>query len=147
MEGLFGLPGWVGDTISLVSLAIGAPALILWLLGRKDANRKLNVEEGGLTVDQFNAALPAYQGLLTDVRAELATSKAETATVVAQLEEAEGVIEDVRDEVYVLHNSVIKLRELISRLISKHHFVLTPEELDELEQTKPGPLKRPGRKK
>lgn len=117
------LPDWVRDGLSLVALIFGTPGIILFLLGRKGANRKLIVEESGVTVDQFNAALPAYKDLLD--RANKDRDEA-----LAKLSEYKEELDDVRDK----QNRLIRL---IFTVAARGDLELTPNEQSELEASKP----------
>lgn len=128
MFGIF--PDWVGDTLTLVAMVFGTPGLILFFLGRKDANRKLQVDEGGLTVEQFNAALPAYKDLLD--RASSGKKEAED-----KLKEYDKRFEEVEK----------RQEELVSifvRILRKNNITLTESELGELEHTQPNFKRRFG---
>ena len=126
---MFGfLPEWVGDTLSLLALVTGLPAILLWFLNRKDANRKLKVEEGGLTVSQFNAALPAYQDMLN--RAD------------AERKEAVRLSLEYKEELNEVREKQDRLIQLITALVARTGIVLTAAEIEELEATRPRPFRR-----
>lgn len=118
---MFGfLPDWVGDTLTIIAVVLGTPGIILWALNRKQANRKLEVEEGGLTVSQFNAALPAYKDLL---------DRADTA--------ANDAREDARSakrEVNILERKLARAIRLLMSIIQRANIQLTPEEEKELSE-------------
>ena len=57
------LPDWLGDILVLVAFVLGPSGFIWSILQRKDANRKLVVDEGGLSVSQFDSLNAAYEGL------------------------------------------------------------------------------------
>lgn len=120
-EGLF--PDWVGDIVALIAMVIGLPGIILFFLNKKSANRKLVVEEGGLTVEQFNAALPAYKDLLNRANADK--------------KEAVDTMKLYKDELDVVNNKQDRLIQLFLRVLSRASITLTPDEIEELEATRP----------
>lgn len=137
---MFGfLPEWVGDTLTLVAIFVGTPGVILWFLNRKGANRKLEVEEGGLTVAQFTATLPAYQDLLNraGVREEAANQIATAATERA---------EQFKTELEIVENKLDRAILLFQKVIARSNIELTQEEMFELESTKPSAEHRRSRK-
>ena len=118
---MFGfLPDWVGDTLTIIAVVLGTPGIILWTLNRKQANRKLEVEEGGLTVSQFNAALPAYKDLLD--RANSAAS------------EAGKDARSAKKEVNILERKLARAIRLLMSIIQRANIQLTPEEEKELSE-------------
>lgn len=138
MFGIF--PDWVGDTLSLIAVVVGTPGLILWFLGRKDANRKLVVEEGGLTVEQFNAALPAYKDLLDRSNKErdaaIEREEALTKDFKAYRDETSATVADLK-------TGQQGLRRLVLKLIAQHEYQPTDEEREILEMTAPRKRTRP----
>lgn len=118
---MFGfLPDWVGDTLTIIAVVLGTPGIILWGLNRKQANRKLEVEEGGLTVSQFNAALPAYKDLLD--RADAAAS------------DARKDARSAKREVNILERKLARAIRLLMSIIQRANIQLTPEEEKELSE-------------
>lgn len=118
---MFGfLPDWFGDTLTVIAVVLGLPGIILWVLNRKQVNRKLEVEEGGLTVSQFNAALPAYKDLLD--RADNAAAKAQTEAT------------DAKREVNTLERKLARAIRLLMAVIQRANIQLTPEEEKELQE-------------
>jgi hypothetical protein len=126
---MFGfLPDWVGDTLTLIALVLGTPGIILYLLGRKDANRKLVVDEGGLTVDQFNAALPAYKDLLD-------RSNKDRDAAISKMGEYKVELDNIRD-------NQERLVKLFLSVVARSNITLTADERAELEATRPKSFRR-----
>lgn len=72
------------QTLLLGVAGAAIPALLAWFLGRKGANKKLEIEEGALEVTQFEAQTKAYQDLLTrSNEAVKASNEAATAAYAA----------------------------------------------------------------
>ena len=78
----------------ILALAVGTPGIILFLLNKRNANKKLEIDESKLTVDQFNAALPAYKDLLD--RANKAT-KESLAELASYKSERVGIMQELSD--------------------------------------------------
>lgn len=142
----------------VVGLAVGTPGIVLFLLNRRNANQKLRIDENKLTVEQFNAALPAYRDLLDrankatkDALAELAsykeervkfqqdlaTSKEERITFqqdLADLRDAKGQQDE---ELNKTNDKLEKLRSLVQNYVTRTGVQMTTEELAIFEDTKP----------
>lgn len=116
MDVLAAVWGVASNVISVLAVAVGGPSLLLWRLGRKDANRKLTVEEGGLGVSRFNAIAEAYQDQLDRADARITT--------------LEGVLRGVMAKLSGLHR-------LVTRYAERTGVAMTPDELIELETTRP----------
>lgn len=124
------LPGWVSDLLTLLAFIVGPSGVIWLILNQRNANRKLKVEEigadvqqGGLTVDQFNAALPAYKDLLD-------RSNEDRDKALAQLAEYKA-------ELNKFHQRHERLTRLFLVVVKQHNVQLTQEQMDELEATRP----------
>lgn len=117
------LPAGVGDALSLVAMVLGLPGIILYFLNKNQANRKLVVEEGGLTVEQFNAALPAYRDLLDRANADRKVAIETMETYKTEW-----------DDVMAKQDRIL---QLLSRIVARGNITLTPEEVAELEATRP----------
>jgi hypothetical protein len=135
MFGIF--PEWVGDTVTIIATVLGLPGLILWFLGRKDANRKLVVEESGLTVAQFNAALPAYKDLLDRANNERDAADKEKQEAFAKVVPLEKELSQTRAEVHSLDDKLKEAVELFRTVIERSEITLTHEELRRLERITP----------
>lgn len=84
--------------ILLALLAGSVPGVILFYLNRKGANKKLQLEEGGLTVTQFQAQTLAYQDLLDRSNSALTEANNKLNTSNAKLEEAVAELATYRAE-------------------------------------------------
>ena len=136
------LPGWVGDILTLLAFVLGPGGVIWLILSQRQANRKLRVEEiganvssqvakGSLTVDQFNAALPAYRDLLD-------RSNKDRDAALAKMEEYKGELDEVKEKQE-------RLVKLFLQVVKRSNVQLTKEELEELEATRPRPIPRRGK--
>lgn len=146
-------PTWVSDALLILTFLAGPTGVIWGILQRKDANRKLVVEEGSLEIDQFQVQRQAFNDLLREqreinsgaaatlasVRAELVESRQQLASVRAELvesgEQRAHLSEDVKD----LRNALDKVRNLFEQVISQNGVVLTEEEAFVFETTRPRP--------
>lgn len=128
---MFGiLPDWVGDSLSLLALVLGTPGVVLFFLGRKGANRKLEVEEGGLSVTVFNAQTAAYKDLLDRANTRAANAEKEA-------KEANEKIDALQQEYAHMNSKINRLYNLFNRVLARNKIILTEEERTELEETKP----------
>lgn len=130
------LPKWIGDLLALLGTVLGLPAIILFFLGKNNANRALKVDESGAEVSEFEALRKAYK----DDKAE-----AETKRIAAELK-AEGVqreLEEVRGEVDHLRTDVGILRRLINGFVRRYKITMTDEERTDFDSTKPRSAVRP----
>lgn len=129
------LPPWLANTLILAAFLLGGTSPLWLFLQRKDANRKLVVEEGSLDVSQFDALTKTYQDLLT--RANNATAAA-----VAEVEKSQKAREDMQAEFEELRASQHQLRDLFRRVVARSNITLTPDEQREFDATKPRPRRR-----
>jgi len=135
-----------------VSLIVGTvPGVIFFVLNRKGANKKLDIEEGGLNVNQFDVQTKAYQDLLNrankateEALAELATYKKERTRLMEQVEEQgrkirklEKADEDKTGELEDARRKVEQLRSLFTAILTRTGIVMTPEEQEIFEATQP----------
>jgi len=119
-----------GQTI-LISLITGCvPATLLWLLNRKGANTKLKLDEGGLSVTQFNAQTAAYQDLLDRSNKALAEALTELKSYKSERAELNKRVENQG-------NMLERLRELFTSYVTRVGIPMTEEELAVFESTKP----------
>lgn len=130
------LPNWVGDVASILSLPAILVAIVTWLLGRKDANRKLIVEEGSLKKSEFDSFTEAQNAALNAARAEASAAKREA-------DEANDRL-DLMDDLYDgMREAIHRLRSLVRKVVANASYQMTKDELAEFEATKP--LPRPPR--
>lgn len=144
--------------VSVIAAAIGLPGLILFFLNRKDANRKLDLEAGSLTVDQFQAQTAAYQDLLDRANSALSEANAKLAEAVTQIdnfkeerEELQRKVSDLERAVSSLEKSdtektqqltdtntkLDRLRTLFTSVVDRAKIELTYEEQRIFEETHP----------
>lgn len=134
------LPKWVGDLFALAGPVLGIPAIILFLLGKNNANRSLQVDESGAEVSEFEALRKAYK----EDKAE-----AEAKRIAAELK-SEGVsneLASVHEEVNELRSDVGILRRLITSLVRRNRITMTDDERRDFEATKPRGRPRAAAKK
>lgn len=123
---MFGfLPAWVGDLMLIAAFIVGPSGFIWAYLQNKGANRKLVVEESGLSVTAFNAATAA-------ALAEVKESREDREAMRGQISH---LIEDNEDLRYK-HN---QLRQLFIEVIRHNDMVLTPSQQAVFESTRPKP--------
>jgi hypothetical protein len=124
------LPAWVGDLSSVLGVPAIVIAVLMWALGRRDANRKLDVDEGALKRSEFDSFTEAQNKALEGARKESHDAKVE----------ADGVSDrlDLMDELYdQMREAIDTLRSLMRRILAKTKYEMTPEEKAEFESTKP----------
>lgn len=123
------MPDWVGDTLSVLGPALGLPAIISIILTRRNANRKLQVEEGGLKVSEFEALRTAYREDRLEAEATADTLRNE--------------INGLRDDLDAFREMVRSLRSLFQRVVTRAEVTLTAGEQREFEATRPPVRRRP----
>jgi|SRR5690606_5436667 len=136
---MFGfLPDVVGDIFILISFVVGPGGVIWLLLAQKGANKKLEVDElgvrGSLTVDQFNAALPAYKDLLDRSNKERDAALAVAKDYKTTLESYKQELDDVKEDLG-------EMRSLVKKMVDDGRVILSPEEYRILENTRPKPFR------
>jgi len=135
---MFGvLPDWVGDTVTILAAVLGLPGIILWVLSRKQANRKLVVDEGGLTVAQFNAALPAYKDLLDRANDEREAAEKERDEALRKIGPLEHELYKTQSEVNSLDDKLEEAVQLFTTVIERSEITLTSDEARRLARIKP----------
>lgn len=136
----------ITQILTLAGITGAIPTIILGLLSRKGANKKIQIEEGSLGVSVFGAQAKAYQDMLD--RVQRSAEIAEAAALQAQkaLENALGELNAARLEreaiAVRLDEQGVKLdrlRTLFNQVIARSNIELTKAELSELEATKPEP--------
>lgn len=131
------LPEGLQDVLTIVAVIAGPSGIIWLILQNKQANRRLKVEEtgadvqsrvaeGSLTVEQFNAALPAYKDLLD-------RSNKDRDAAIAKMDEYKAELDEIRDK-------QDRLVKLFTAVVKRANITLTDAELKELEETKPRPF-------
>lgn len=139
-------------------LVASVPVALLFTLQRRGANKKLKIDEGGLTVTQFNAQTSAYQDLLDRANAsleaanhnlavsvaELETYKSERVKLMAQVEEQGRKIDRLEkaddtksEELADTRHKLETLRTLFETYVQRTGVPMTPEEQKVFEDTKP----------
>lgn len=130
------LPDWIGDLLSVLGLPAVILAFIVWLLGRRDANRRLTVDEGTLKKSEFDSFTEAQREQLKISQQEAKDAKAEADDNADRVDTLEDLYDNMRD---VIH----RLRNLFRKVVAKTGYTMTAEEIAEFEATKP--LPRPPR--
>ena len=128
--------------LSLVGIGTAVPAIILFLLQRRNANKKLEIEEDTLSVNVFNAQTKAYQDLLDRADRTTQAALAELKTYQAERKEILKKV-DMQNEVLELTNTNLqKIRTLFQAVVKRSNIVLTPAEQKVFDETKPIELVR-----
>jgi Mg2+ and Co2+ transporter CorA len=143
---MFGfLPGWVGDVLTLAAFVLGPSGFVWAFLQQKGANRRLKVDEitaestvkvqeGALTVDQFNAALPAYKDLLDRSNHD----RDEAIDKMEQMEkDHKSEVAKYKRELSTVNANQRRLIRLLRSIVKQNNIILTEEQLAELETTQP----------
>lgn len=133
------LPEWVGQLSSILGLPAIIIAILVWALGRRDANRKLVVDEGTLKKTEFEAVTSEYDNLLKSSQADAAAAKTDAK---AAKDEADSVSDrlDIMDGLYdEMRDIIMSLRGIVQKLMRKTNYEMTQVELTEFEATKPPP--------
>jgi hypothetical protein len=130
------LPDWVGQFLSV----LGAPAILLaivvFILGRKQANRKLDVDEGTLKRSEFDSFTEAQNTALADARSQASNAQNTANSANDRLD----VMDDMYDQ---MRDSINWLRTFVKKLLSQPTaYKMTPEESRQFDMTKP-PIRPP----
>lgn len=136
---VFGIFGIIGGLL-------GIPGIIAWMLGRKDANKKLEIEEGGLNVTQFNSIINSYKGIAEAAEASAASAKESAAMSQAAAEAALAQLKENQVEVTELRSKLSTVRDLFTSVLKRNGITMTAEELKLFEETSPA-WRRPARRK
>jgi predicted component of type VI protein secretion system len=131
------LPAWVGDLSSILGIPAIVIAVLMWALGRRDANRKLIVEEGSLKKSEFDSFTAAQNIALSDARKEAAEAKAEVDALGDRLDLMDSLYDQMRE-------TIMWLRTFVRKLVARTSYTMDPDEAAEFEMTKPPP--RPPRR-
>ena len=130
---MFGfLPTWVSDIMLILAFIAGPTGVIWGILQRKDANRKLLVEEGDHDISEFESLTATYKDLLTRANQATDNAVAEVKASVIQRQNMQGEIDELRDSVH-------DVRGLMRDVLRKHNIQLTPAEQARFDATKPRP--------
>lgn len=139
-------PPTVFEMLQAASSVLGFPAIIvallLFLLNRKGANKKLSLDERNTNVTEFDAKLKAYQDLLdrsNEAGAEALLSVIELKERVNALEEADTA---KSHEIDSANKKIELLRKQFTSYIERTGVPLTPEEQEIFDMTVPSPRLR-----
>lgn len=139
------LPVWVGDLFSVLGLPAIVLAVVVFLLNKKGANRKLVVEEGSLKKSEFDSFTVAQNLALAGAREEAATARAEAKEAKDEADETADRL-DVMDALYdEMRDGIMWLRGFVKKLVRETAYTMTAEELREFDMTKP-PQRPPRRR-
>lgn len=138
-------PGDLIGTIGGIAALIAAPsALIIWLLGRKGANKALDLQGDGVKVDQWQVLQTTYVDLLARAKADTAAAQASAkedkesrdaalAELALHKEARETLYEQLRDTL----TKFASLRALFLRVLKRGGIIMTEEEQAEFDATTP----------
>ena len=126
---------WVGVVSGILGVAVGTPGIILALLNRKNANRALVVQEVGAEVEQMSGINEGYKGLWEMEKAIRVEAVAELKTY---KEEREGILAEVAE----LRDHSRRRDLLFMEIVRQNRIVLTKEQQEEFDATRPKPSYR-----
>jgi chromosome segregation ATPase len=153
----------LGAIGGLLGVVFGTPAIVLWLLNRKNANRALTVQEKTLNVTEFEAQTAAYKDLLDRANAALNDANTKLASSVKELaqyqEERQELLRKVDimgeeierlkkadatkgDELIETNHKLEKLRTLMLAYVKRTGIPLTTEEQAIFDETVPTDIVR-----
>jgi len=133
---------WARNIFSLLGVASALPVGISWLLSRKNANKKLDLDEKGAEVSEFQAfnaigaslVSQAHQAMV-DAQTAATEAKAEAAAAKREASKYRGEREEMKHEMLSLTESVRKLRDMIKGYVTRTGQPLTEEEQAVFDQT------------
>lgn len=143
---------WATLLLALVTGSV--PGVILFILQRRGANKKLELEEGSLGVSQFNAQTSAYQDLLDRANAAVTEARNETKKYRAEREALQRQVTEMREEIDKLktsddqkgqellrtNNKLERLRALFLSYVKRTSIPLTEEEQSVFDDTMPADI-------
>lgn len=144
--------------VAVPLLVATVPVAILFLLQRKGANKKLELDAGSLDLTKFEALNKTYQDLLDRAQADAAANGKAAKEALAELanyqKEREELMETVRkqgqqierlegsdsrktSELADTRDKLERLRSLFTAYVARTGIPMTPEEQAIFEDTKP----------
>jgi len=122
--------GTVGVAVLLALIAAAVPVTLSTLLGRKNANKRLNLDETSVMLSGTETQIKTYQDLLN--RANDAVTKAEKIN-----EDLTARVKKLEDIEETSTWQITTLRNLFSQVVKRSNITLTPEEQAAFDATKP----------
>lgn len=116
--------------VAVLGVFAGVPSIILVLLQRKSANRQLVVQEVGAEVDQMTGINAGYKGLWE-------MEKAVRIEAVAELKTYKDERETLLAELTLMKSHQLRRDLLLMEIVRQNRVVLTREQQDEFDATKP----------
>lgn len=122
--------GTVVLAVVLALIAAAVPVTLSALLGRRNANKKLQLDETTVMLSGTDSQIKAYQDLLD--RANAAVEKAEKVNrdSIERISHLEATIKEQDWQ-------IATLRKLFQRVVNRSNITLTTEELQIFESTRP----------
>lgn len=137
-------PASIFQSLGLGSIPAGVMGLILILLNRKNANKKLEIEETGADVNQFDVITKKYQQIAdnwekTAESAQKATEAAEKATKLAltELQKHKADRESISDKLQETNTKLDQIRRLFTSVMKRSNIILSPQEQEIFDATVP----------
>lgn len=130
-------PELIIGALGLLGTAIGIPGIILWLLNRKDANKKLEIEVDAMSLSKFNSLLEGYEK-------RLVRSDADIADLQRISDKQNEAIKDLQErdiakqkDLDITNGRLQRVRELFLAYVRRVGHPMTPEETQVFEETAP----------
>lgn len=130
-------PEVILGAFGLIGTALGIPGITLWLLNRKDANKKLSIEADALTMTKFNSLLAGYEKRMDRYEQELA-EKGRTE------EQQNKAIKDLQErdrqkqhDLDITNGRLERVREVFLAYVRRVGIPLTTDESQVFEETAP----------
>jgi len=124
------LPPIVEDVLTLIAFVAGPSGLIYAFLNSRNANRKLIVDEAGLSVTEFDSLNAAYKALYE-------TEKTTAKESIEELHKYKAERENILAELAEMRDFQRRRDTLFLSVVRRNQIVLTAEESAEFEATKP----------
>lgn len=119
---------WLAVVLALIAAAV--PVTLSALLGRRNANKKLQLDETTVILSGTDSQIRAYQDLLD--RANAAVERAEKIN-----KESNDRISQLEETMREQDWQIATLRKLFQRVVNRSNIALTPEEQEIFDSTKP----------
>jgi chemotaxis response regulator CheB len=125
------------QSLGLGSVPAAIAMVIVILLQRKGANKKLQIEETGADTNQFDVITKKYQQIADNWQKTAETAQKATETALAELEKHKEDRETISGKLEETNTKLDQIRTLFKQVMKRSNIVLTPEEQEIFDSTTP----------
>lgn len=124
-------------TIAVAAVPSSVIAILVFLLNRKGANKKLDLEVDSVDANKAETFSKIYQDLLNRANAAVAEAEQTKADLIGRVETLEGKAKEGVAELNKTNGKLDTVRRLFQRYVARVGIPMTPEEQEVFESTKP----------